>query len=143
MKFVSAFIIAFCVAAVLIGGLYMFCPDGVLNKSVRYILSLAFLLTIISASGLTVKNADLNLDFSAVPETDSLALETESARYVYGYALQKSGIKYKEIEIFTDKAENGGISINKVIIYSECERSAVLKALGEAAENTEVEVINE
>lgn len=143
MKIISAFIVAFCVAAILIGGLYMFCPDGALSKSVKYILSLAFLLTVISATGITVKNADFSIDFTLAPATDSYTLETQAAEYVYSYALQKNEINYSKIEILTDKTDNGGICINKVIIYSDSERSAVLSALGDAAENTEVEVRNE
>lgn len=120
----------------------MLCPDGVLNKTVRYILSLVFLLTVISAAGITVKNADINFDFSA-PQTQNTDLEINSAEFVYEYALKKGGINYSDIEIFTTKTENGSININKVIIYSEHTKEAVLEVLGEAAKNIEVEIVNE
>lgn len=143
MNYIEAFLIAFCAAAVFIGALYMLCPDGAMSKPVKYLLSLAFLLTVISVAGITVKNVEPELDFS-VPETiDAAALETSSAEYVYSYALSSAGIEFSRIEIFTDKTEDGSISINKVIIYSGCERQKIIDALGEATKNIEVEVINE
>lgn len=143
MNLISSFFTAFCAAAVFIGGLYMLCPDGAMSKSVKYLLSLVFLVTIISAAGLNLRKSDINIDFSVKAETNTTDLEVESARYVYSYALKSAGINFKKIEIFTDKAANDSISINKVIIYSECERETILKALNEAAKNIEVEIINE
>lgn len=143
MNYIGSFIIAFCAASVIIGALYMLCPDGAMAKSVKYLLSLVFLIIIISAAGINLRKADINIDFSALPNTDSTTLQTASAEYVYSYTLKSAGIEFKEIKIFTDKAEDESISINKVIIYSECERETVLEALGEAAKNIEVEVINE
>ena len=52
-------------------------------------------------------------------------------------------IGFKEIEIFTNKAADGSISINKVVIYSASPKDTVMSALGEAAKNIEVEIINE
>ena len=57
--------------------------------------------------------------------------------------VKNSGIEFNEIEIYTDKDETNSISINKVVIYTACTKQAVLEALGEAAENIEVEIINE
>lgn len=142
MNYISSFLIAFCVASVFIGGLYMLCPDGAINKSVKYLLSLVFLLTVISAAGITVKNTEFNIDFTS-PEVSTEALETASAEYVYSYALKSAGVEFEEIEIFTTKAANGSISINKVVIYSDSPRDRVIAALGEAAKNIEVEIINE
>lgn len=142
MNYISAFLMAFCVACVFIGCLYMLCPDGAISKSVKYILSLVFLLTVISAAGFTVKKAEIDIDFSP-PETSTEALDTATAKYVYSYALQKAGIEFEEIEIFTNKAADGSISINKVVIYSASPKDTVMSALGEAAKNIEVEIINE
>ncbi len=143
MNYVSAFLISFCAAAVFIGALYMLCPDGAMSKPVKYLLSLVFLLSVISVAGITVKNVDLELDFSSPKAIDAAALEISSAEYVYSFALNSAGIEFSRIEIFTDKSDDSSISINKVIIYSGCERQKIIDALGEATKNIEVEVINE
>lgn len=142
MNYILSFFAAFCAASVFIGGLFMLCPEGTMTKPVKYILSLVFLLTVISAAGITVRNSDFKFEFTS-PQIESDELEVNSAKFVYGYTLKKAGINYSDIEIFTTKTENGSISINKVIIYSEHTKEAVLEALGEAAKNIEVEIVNE
>ena len=142
MSYINTFLISFCAAAVFIGALYMLCPDGAMQKPIKYLLSLLFLLSVISVAGITVKNAELNLDFT-LPQTDSTDLEIKNAEYVYAFALRNADIGFREIEIFTTKTENGSININKVIIYSEHTKEAVLEVLGEAAKNIEVEIVNE
>lgn len=143
MSYVSSFLVSFCAAAVFIGALYMLCPDGAMNKSIKYLLSLVFLLSVISVAGITVKNAGPDISFSPPEASNTAELELSSARYVYSYALSSSGIEFSEIEIFTDKTEDGSISINKVIIHSGCERQKIIDALGEATKNIEVEVIDD
>lgn len=142
MSHISTFLISFCAAAVFIGALYMLCPDGAMNKSIKYIMSLIFLLSVISVAGITVKNADINIDFT-VPETNATDLEIKNAEFVYGLALRNAGIEFSEIEIFTNKAEDGSIIINKVIVHSGCERQKIADALSEATKNIEVEVAND
>lgn len=143
MDIFSQLIISFCAASVFIGILYLLCPDGAMSKSVKYILGLAFLLSVIAAAGITV-NLD-NADFSQYEFSlgDSMELETESARQVYAYALTKSGVNFEEIEVYTNKSEDGSIIINKIVIYSDADREKIIEALGEVAQNFEVEVINE
>lgn len=143
MNFLSSVLITFCAACVFIGALYMLCPDGVMSKPVKYILGLCFLITVISAAGITVKTPDI--DFS-LPETvteDTESLEIASAEYVYSYLLTAANIDFSQITVCTDKSDDGSIIINKVIIRSDCQREKIIEALGEAAKNHEVEIINE
>lgn len=143
MNFLSSVLITFCAACVFIGALYMLCPDGVMSKPVKYILGLCFLITVISAAGITVKTPDI--DFS-LPETvteDTESLEIASAEYVYSYILTAANIDFSQITVCTDKSDDGSIIINKVIIRSDCQREKIIEALGEAAKNHEVEIINE
>lgn len=142
MNYISTFLISFCAAAVFIGALYMLCPDGAMQKPIKYLLSLIFLLSVISVAGITVKNIDIELDFTA-SQTDATDLEIKNAEYVYSLALKNADIEFSEIEIFTNKADDGSIIINKVIIHSECERQKIVDALSEATKNIEVEVIND
>ena len=142
MSYINTFLISFCAAAVFIGALYMLCPDGAMQKPIKYLVSLLFLLSVISVAGITVKNAELNLDFT-LPQTDSTDLEIKNAEYVYAFALRNADIGFREIEIFTTKADDGGIIINKVIVHSDCERQKIVDALSEATKNIEVEVVND
>jgi len=142
MNILSSILVSFCAACIFIGALYMLCPDGTMSKTVKYILGLVFLVSVISAAGITVKMPDI--DFSP-PDTvnQSARLDTASAKYVYSYILENAGIDFSEITVCTDKSADGSIIISKVIIRSDCERERILSVLGEAGKNHEVEIINE
>lgn len=143
MNYISSVLIAFCVSAVFIGSLFMLCPDGTMSKTVRYMLGICFILSVITAAGFTAPKKDVKFDFSH-PDTevnDDILLTC--AEYTYGYALQAAGIDYEEILIFTDKTESDSISITKVSVKTACPKEKVLEALGQVAENIEVEIENE
>lgn len=143
MNGLSSVLTAFCAACVLIGSLYMLCPDGAMSRTVKYALSLVFLISVIASAGLGIKTADFDFNIPEIPETDTAELETASARYVYSYALSSAGIDFSEITVCTDKTADNRIIITKVIIKSPCTKSEIIAALGEAAQNYEVEIINE
>ena len=143
MNYLSSVIVAFCVACIIIGALYILCPDGELSKSVRYVLGLSFILSIIAFTGITVKNPSAEFSFSSSQLTDSSDLDVANAKYVYSYALKSAGIDFSEITVCTDKQADGSIVINKVIIRSDCEREKILSVLGEMAKIYEVEIVNE
>ena len=140
--FVS-FITSVCAATVLIGVVGIICPDGVMEKSVKYILGLIFIVTVISSAGLLKGGIGLKLDFTADNSDSAEKLRKSAAEYVYRNALERAGINFTEITVCTDKLKDGSIEINKVIIYSREEKAKIFKALGLGAENTEVEIINE
>lgn len=121
----------------------MLCPNGTVSKTVKYVLSLVFLVSVIAAAGVTIDKSDVNINFLAPDSANSDFLETQSAEYVYSYILQKKGIKFNKITVCTDKSENGGISINKIIVYSECQKEKILNAFSESGITCEVEVVNE
>lgn len=143
MNYFSSILTAFCVSCIIIGILYMICPDGTMSKSVRYVLGLCFLLAIIAATGITVKKPDIDFPLPQTVYSDSSALDIANARYAYSYALQSAGIDFSEITVCTDKLEDGSIVISKVIIRSDCERDKILSVLGKTAQIYEVEIINE
>ena len=143
MNVIVQILTVFCAASIFIGALYIICPTGEMNKSIKYVLSLAFLLTVVTAAGITIKSNDFDLK---IPETDfsqSDKLDVAAAEYVYSYALNAAGINFSKITVCTDNSEDGSIVISKVIICSDCEKTRILQALGEAAMNFEVEIINE
>lgn len=143
MNSLNSFLACFCVACILIGCLYIICPEGKLSKPLQYILSLLFIVIIISCAKLPFTNA--NDDFST-PEINTESYEEmqlSSAEYVFSYTLKSAGINFKEIRFSTDKSEDGSIVINKVVINSDCQQEKILKALGELVKTREVEIINE
>ncbi len=143
MKIFSQLVVAFCASSVFIGVLYLLCPDGVMSKSVKYILGLCFLVTVIAAAGITVKTNDFRFNEFEFPNETAQNIEIETAKQVYSYALLKAGINFEKIELSTNKVADGSIIINKIIIYTDANREEVIAALGEAAENFGVEIINE
>jgi hypothetical protein len=127
----------------LLGCLYIICPEGKLSKPIQYILSLLFIVIIISCVKLPF--IDKSIDFTSPQiNTESYEeLQLSSVRYVYSYALKKANLNFKEIYFSTDKSEDDSIVINKVTINSDCRREEIIKALGELAKTREVEIINE
>ncbi len=142
MKIFSQLITSFCASSVFIGMLYILCPDGVMSKSVKYLLSLTFLLSVIAVS-FTVKKSDFNFKAEEYTLQSSAEADTALARQVYATALKNAGINFKEITVCTNKAEDGSIIISKIIIQSNAESQKIMDALSEAAKNYEVEIINE
>lgn len=143
MNFLSVFAISFCASSVFIGALYMICPDGAINRSVKYIFACVFILMVVSSAIPLSKG--IEFDFEGF-ETDSIetdSMDEQTIWYTYAIALEKAGIDFEEIEVCTDKSEKDDIYISKVIIYSECEKSFIEKALGVEYSNIEVEIINE
>ncbi len=143
MNFLISFITSFCVAAVFIGCLYIICPNGNISKSVKYLLSLLFMVIVISCG--TLNAVDYSFDFSLPPivADTSEDMQIASAHYIYSYVLRANKINFTAITVCTDKLSDDSIVISKVIIYTDCESAEVLKALGELAESREVEIINE
>lgn len=143
MSGLTSFLTSLCAACVFIGAMHLICPDGNLGKPVKYILSLVFLVTVISAAGLLKGGFDTNIGFETSAAVSDEELKAASARYVYGQVLKSSEINFTEITVCTDKTEDGSIVISKVIIYSDCDKERIRAALGEAAKNIEVEIVNE
>ena len=136
-------VISFCATSVFVGALYMICPDGAVSKSVKYVLSLVFILTVITACSVTVKQTDINFENFSQHEIDTSPSLVAAAKQVYSLALKNADINFKEITVCTNKASDGSIVINKIIINSDSEKEKILKALSQVAENYEVEIINE
>ena len=143
MSGLSAFLTTLCTSCVFIGAVHLICPDGTLEKPVKYVLSLVFIVTIISAAGFLKGGFNTDITFNTAAEVSDEELKAASARYVYGQLLKSGEINFNEITVCTDKTEDGSIVISKVIIYSDCDKQGVLAALGEAAKNLEVEIVNE
>lgn len=143
MNYFTSFLTAVCASAVFIGALYMICPDGVMNKSVTYILGLVFILCVTSASGVTVKNIQPAIPTITETEDNSEEGLRKMAEIVYGNALKTSGIEFSKITVCTNKSKSGSISISKIEIISHSPKDKIIAALGQVASAYEVEIINE
>lgn len=121
----------------------MLCPDGVMGESVKYILSLVLLVSVITSAGITVKMPTFDFSDFDTEYRENEALTASSAEYIFSYLLQAADINFSEITVCTNKTESGGIVITKVIIRSDCEKAKILEAVGEASAAYEVEIINE
>ena len=143
MNWFSSVITAVCTAGICFGALFMISPTGKTGKSVQYIISLCFLLIIISAVGVTVRSADIDIDFKGTESVDTTELQINSIKHTCGLALQKAGIDFKEISVSVDISANGSIECTKVTVNSAVNREKILDALGGEREDFKVEVINE
>ena len=82
MNFFSSFAVAFCGACVFIGAIYMLCPDGAVSKSVKYVLGLVFLLSVISAAAIAAGKWELNVADITSDYTESEERQISAAEYV-------------------------------------------------------------
>ena len=121
----------------------MLSPDGVMARSVKYILTLTFILSVISAAALTTKNNDFSMAEISIPTIETAALDEATARFTIEAALKNSDIDFSEITVCTNKTESGSISINKVIICSRYPKEKIMSALVGLTENIEVVVEND
>ena len=113
-----------------------------MKKSVCFLLSLVFLVSIITLSGIGIKKIDINFPIKQ-EKIENDALKTATAEIFYKTLLDNAEITYKNIEIITNKTDDGGISIIKVLINSEENPETIKKLINENVSDIEVEIINE
>ena len=138
MSYLTSFITSFCASCVFIGALYMLSPDGSMEKSVKYILNLVFILSVVSAAAFINKGEVAEMPDFTPYQTETEVLDQATARFVFETALKTAGIEFSKITVITNKTENGSISISKVIICSSSQKEKILAALGGITKNTEV-----
>lgn len=143
MNWFNSLITAFCAAGICFGALFIISPTGKMERSVKYILSLCFLIIVITISGVKIKMSNFDINFNTVSSVDTDELQNSATEYTIALALQKAGIDFREIYVSKDILETDGISCTKVKIYADCDRQKIVNILGEETENFKVEVINE
>ncbi len=143
MNWFNSLITAFCTAGICFGALFIISPSGKMERSVKYVLSLCFLIIVVTISGVKMKMSDFDFDFNTTVSVDTAELENSAAEYTVALALQKAGIDFREICVSTDNFDTDGISCTKVKIYTDCDKQKILTVLGAETKNFKVEVINE
>ena len=161
MNNLSAFAVSFCSSCILLGFLYMLCPAGSMEKSVKYVFCLCFLCCVLGC----VTNLK-SIDLSAFDTTSKSEIITEqSASITVGslrrrVELQNSGefdkifvmiadaqaltdknIDFKKITVDTNKLSDGSITISRVTVYTCASAEQIIQAIG--SDSYEVNVINE
>ena len=139
----QAAVSALCAALIVIGALCLLIPGGTMGKSVKKVLSLVFLLSVLSACLPAFRGLSVQIVPRPQTETDHVALHETNAEFVIKEVLQKAGVSFSKITVRTDKSDDGGISISKVIIVTDCKEETVKAALDGFAEQTEVVVTHE
>lgn len=143
MNWFNSLITAFCTAGICFGLLILICPNGKLQKSVRFTVSLCFLLIIISVAGVKITLDNFEIDFNANSSVDISSMETKAAEYTFSLALQNAGIEFEKISVYTDNSSSDSIGFTVVEIYTQCDRQRIINALGGERQGLEVRVINE
>ena len=97
MNWFNSLITAFCAAGICFGALFIISPTGKMERSVKYVLSLCFLVIIMAVAGVGIKNADLELEFDMETMAELENLDNTTAKYVFSEVLNEAGINFKEI----------------------------------------------
>lgn len=139
----TQFFISFSVGCILIGALYIICPEGNISKPIRYLFSLVFSVIIISAANIPLKKITFPLPEATASQASLTEMQSLSAQYIYSYTLAAQNINFREIYVCTDNSNDKSIVITKVIIVSDEPREKIIKALGVLAKEREVEIVNE
>lgn len=139
MSALGEFATAFCSVCIMAAGLYMLCPAGKLEKSVKYVFSLVFLVCVVSAFK-GVGEFKPRLD---VRETEIVSKEMDvaAAELAFKMALRNEGIKFSDLEVCTDISATDGIIINKVVVYSSEPTEKIREILGGEDAQYVVEVV--
>ena len=143
MNWFKSFVTAFCTAGICFGALFIICPSGKMERSVKYVLSLCFLVIIVAVAGVGIKNANIEFEFDTDTIIETENLDNATAKYVFAEVLRDAKINFKEILTFTDNDGKNGISCTKVKIVTDCSKERVINALVGEIEGIEVEVVNE
>ena len=135
-----SFVTGFCSVCILIGMLYMLVPEGTMSNSVKYVFALCFLCCILSGTiGISkIRATDFDLGAKQSYVTEDMAART--AEQIFSRALMSKNIDFTKIRVITDKTDDGGISIIKVIVYSSAPAEDIYSVI--SSDDYEVSVIN-
>lgn len=119
----------------------MLCPKGAVEKTVKYLFSLIYIICIISAApGLKQLGASFR------PSEGDIEISREmreaAARLTIEAALSTAKIDFEKITLYTDKTEDGSIRINKVTVVSSASEEEIREALGGEDTAYKIEVIS-
>lgn len=141
MNEINSFIVSFCSSCILLGFLYMLCPSGNMNSSVKYIFCLCFVCCVLGTA-FSVKKPD----FSQYDKAKNTTILTEqntavTAKMVFCEALASQNINFRKITVDTNKLPDGSITISRITVYTNEPPQKITELIN--SESYEVVVINE
>ena len=125
MNTVKEIAITFCAAAIITAAVSLIGATS-LGGSLRYILSLGLICTVLSVAVRGDFNFFYSTSQSVVAEYNSNALYEKYAENIVGQILSENGIPFKKITAKATKNEDDSISINEIEIYG-CEKAQEAK----------------
>ncbi len=140
MTALRSFATAFCCVCVISGGLYLLCPTGKIEKTVRYVFGLIFVLCLLSIVP-GFKQTHIALPSSTTVSTPFNTFTVENIRQTFATTLENAGITYQKIEVCTDNLPNGGITITKVTVITAADAATVRELLGGEQAEYAIEII--
>ncbi len=141
MGMFNSFIISFCTASILLGFLYMLCPSGNMNASVKFIFCLCF---VCCTMGSVVSIPSPNFSFFDNQQKIEILTEQNTAtvaQSIFCEALRRDNINFRKIVVDTNKLADGSIVISKITVYTHESPQRVIDVLH--SDGYEVVVINE
>lgn len=126
-----------CIAATLIGSVYIICPDGVMSRHMKYIIGLIMLIVTvvpILSTEINIKNFETEVVYSASAEE----MVRSQAEYIVKDVLDSEGIYYERISVNTDISGDGNIFISNVCVYGAEKSEKILKLLSSYSKEVEI-----
>lgn len=128
MNAIRSFSAAFCVSAIILGALYMLCPDGNFNRPVKFAFCICFLCSILSFA-IPIKNQSLKIDTDTAL-TENADISIKEAELIFERALKSENLTFKKIEVFADKNKDGSITISKVKVVTNENEQKIREVIG-------------
>ena len=141
----KAVILGICIASVSLGAMYMLRPSGNTEKTVRFGFAVIFLtLTLSLFISFFTGGTKILPTYAVSPDLSAAEKITKiSAKQIVAEVLRDKGLEFKEIEIFTNIEESGGISIKRITVETDENAERVIDSINAVIKSGGVEVINE
>ncbi len=130
------------VAAVIIGSVYIICPNGTMSRHMKYIIGIIMLIaTVTPFFGASI---DIDIETASHSYTaDATVMLSAQAEYIAGSLLENASVEYERIEVNTDISDGGDISISSVYVYGASDPEKAGELISQNLGVQEVEIIND
>ena len=142
METLKQVLVGFSAAAIFIGALTQLYPSGSMKKTVKYAFSLLFLCICVTLFA-TALRLDIRVDLpdTASVSADITAAANAQAEYLCETLLKENEIDYKKVIVNTNIDENGGIYINSITVYTDCDSGKVREIFEKMVDGKRVTIV--
>ena len=133
------FFVALCFCLIIVGSISFIKNNGQTAKMTGFVLVLALLLSLLSSLPYISLNTDLKREIAVFKNVDNSFSESAFKKAIE-LMLEKEGIEFKDIEIFSSKNRTGSINIEKIKINGVKEKEKTESFIKENTGIKEVEV---